>query len=96
MSICVGPQVPQAEMLQKITKLDAVINLELRQDILVLKAISRRTCRNCGEGYNLANIQNGDMVMPPLLPKKEGICDKVRKTHVQTCSQMPTSVHRFV
>jgi adenylate kinase len=26
--------------------------------------------------YNLANIQNGDMVMPPLLPKKEGICDK--------------------
>ena len=69
--------VPQAEMLDKLIKLDGVIDLVLRQDILVLKACSRRVCRACGEGYNLANIQNGDMVMPPLLPKKEGICDKV-------------------
>ena len=69
--------VPQAQMLDKLIKLDGVIDLVLRQDILVLKACSRRVCRACGEGYNLANIQNGDMVMPPLLPKKEGICDKV-------------------
>ena len=69
--------VPQAEMLGKITRLDAVIDLALRQDILVLKACSRRVCKSCGEGYNLANIKNGDMVMPPLLPKKEGVCDKV-------------------
>ena len=69
--------VPQAEMLGKITRLDADIDLALRQDILVLKACSRRVCKSCGEGYNLANIKNGDMVMPPLLPKKEGVCDKV-------------------
>lgn len=30
-----------------------------------------------GKGYNIANIMDGDIEMPPLLPQKEGICDEV-------------------
>lgn len=64
-------------MLWKISFLDAVINLELPQNILIEKAVARRTCQDCGEGYNLADIRIGSIEMPPLLPKKEGTCDKV-------------------
>ena len=67
----------QAEKLAQITKLDFVLNLELPQEILVQKACARRACADCGEGYNLANIQNGELNMPPLLPKVDGKCDKV-------------------
>ncbi len=70
-------RVSQAQALSRITPLDLVLNIDLREDILVLKAISRRVCSGCGKGYNVADIQNGDIRMPPLLPKKAGICDKV-------------------
>jgi len=66
----------QAELLRSIVGLDMVLNIDLREDVLVQKAISRRVCRNCGKGYNIANIQLGEIKMPPLLPKKDGICDK--------------------
>ena len=66
----------QAEMLGKTTPLDAVININLREDILVRKIAARRVCRNCGEIYNVADIREGRIHMPPLLPKREGICDK--------------------
>ncbi len=46
------------------------------QDVLVLKAVSRRVCSGCGKGYNVADIRNGDIQMPPLLPKKPNVCDK--------------------
>ncbi|RHZ34185.1 hypothetical protein DYB31_001831 [Aphanomyces astaci] len=33
-------------------------------------------CASCGTGYNVANINRGEYVMPPLLPKVDGVCDK--------------------
>jgi adenylate kinase len=68
--------IPQAEALDLITKIDRVVNITLREDIIVRKIAARRICRNCGEIYNVADIREGDLVMPPLLPEKEGICDK--------------------
>lgn len=68
--------VVQAQRLNEFTSLTAVINLNLDESVLIQKAVSRRVCKSCGAGYNLANIQRGDINMPPLLPKKEGICDK--------------------
>lgn len=47
-------------------KLDAVINLEVGHDTLMVRLTGRRVCKACGAGYHVAN-------MPP---KVEGVCDK--------------------
>jgi len=66
----------QAKMLEKVTYIDLVINLLLPDDVAVRKNLGRRTCKNCGATYNVEEIKEGDIYMPPLPPKKEGICDK--------------------
>ena len=65
----------QARQLAQHFPLDLVVNLELRQDILLHKITSRRVCSRCGRNYNLADINDGEYVMPPLLPTRAGICD---------------------
>jgi len=55
---------------------DLVINVELRFDILLEKLLGRRTCIGCGNTYNICSIHKEDYEMEPLLPKKEGTCDK--------------------
>jgi adenylate kinase len=68
--------IPQAEMLDRETKIDAVINLFLPEDVLIKKIAARRVCRKCGDLYNVVTINKGKIHMPPMLPKVEGICDK--------------------
>lgn len=71
------PRTPeQAEALEGITKIDMVVNFRQRKDVLIEKISARRTCKKCGEIYNLADIRFDKYRMPPVLPKKEGICDK--------------------
>lgn len=70
-------RVSQADTLAKLHPLSLTVNLALDESILVEKALARRICESCGNGYNLANIQRDGYEMPPLLPKKkEGHCDK--------------------
>jgi len=69
-------RVSQAESLERIQPLDLVLNITLREDVLVEKISSRRVCNQCGANYNIANIQQGEINMPPLLPKVAGVCDK--------------------
>lgn len=66
----------QAKMLEKIIDLDLVINLVLPDDIIIKKNLGRRNCPNHGPLYNIVEINEQGIYMPPLLPKKEGICDK--------------------
>jgi len=66
----------QAEALQRLAPLDLVVNIDLREDVLITKISSRRVCERCGANYNLANIREGEIDMPPLLPKVDGVCDK--------------------
>lgn len=66
----------QAEELNKIVKVDVVLNLVLPEDILIRKITARRVCEKCGDNYNVADINEQGITMPPMLPKKEGICDK--------------------
>ncbi len=68
--------IPQAEALEDITQIDAVVNIQQRDDIIIKKISARRLCRKCGEIYNLAHIKEDGLDMPPVLPEKEGICDK--------------------
>ncbi|XP_020246647.1 probable adenylate kinase 1, chloroplastic [Asparagus officinalis] len=64
----------QAEILDGVTEIDLVINLKLREDVLLEKCLGRRICSQCGGNFNIANInikgENGrpDLSMAPLLP----------------------------
>ena len=54
------------EMLEKLKlKLDAVLNVEIDDKILIDRIVGRRTCSVCKEGYHMTNKK----------PKVEGICD---------------------
>jgi adenylate kinase len=68
--------IEQAEALGKITDIDVVVNLNLRDEILVKKISARRVCRKCGNIYNVVHIKEEGIDMPPLLPKVEGVCDR--------------------
>jgi adenylate kinase len=64
----------QAEELDKILKeknisLSAVINLDVKEEVVIRRLTSRRVCSNCGAIYNL-------ITMPP---KIENICDRCGK-----------------
>jgi len=72
--------VAQAKFLEALTKIDAVINLHIPEDVLIEKLSARRTCKKCGENYNAASIDK--MIggvrykFPNVGSKVEGICDK--------------------
>ncbi|MGQ9595841.1 MAG: adenylate kinase [Thermoproteota archaeon] len=56
----------QAEFLDKLTKMDFVINLNVPDEVLVRRLSSRLVCRKCGAIYNILTLK----------PKVEGVCDK--------------------
>ncbi len=71
--------IPQAEELEKITKIDVVLLLNIPDDILLEKLTARRVCSNCGAIYNVADIQrtiNGIAYdLPAMGTKNDGVCD---------------------
>jgi len=68
--------VAQLEKYEKKFPTHLVVNITLKDDILLEKLMGRRTCEGCGKGYNICNIQRDGYNMDPLLPKKDGVCDK--------------------
>lgn len=71
--------IAQAEALDRITSIDLVINLKMPDEVIVEKILARRTCGNCGNIYNVADIWFGPKKkyhMPPVSPKVAGICDR--------------------
>lgn len=73
---------PQAKALERIAKIDAIINIIAPDEILIEKISARRICKNtkCDGNYNIADIRKTidgiDYILPPILPGKEGTCDK--------------------
>lgn len=69
----------QARALDKLIRVDLVINLVAHEEILVTKLSARRICAQCGEIYNLANINKVidglRYDMPSILPHITGVCD---------------------
>lgn len=55
---------------------DIVVNISLNLKVLVEKIIGRRVCNGCGKNYNVCCIKSDGYDMDPLLPEKEGVCDK--------------------
>jgi adenylate kinase len=56
----------QAEALNKISKIDLVINLNVPDEIIIKRLSNRLTCKKCGTIYNKLTLK----------PKKDNICDK--------------------
>jgi adenylate kinase len=56
----------QAEALDRVVKIDAVIRLTVPDWIIVERLSTRRICKDCGEVYNVRLLK----------PKREGVCDK--------------------
>jgi adenylate kinase len=68
-------------------KIDAVLNLKIHEIILIMKLSARRICDNCGEIYNIINVQETldgmEYNLPAMPPKTSGICDKCGGTLIQ-------------
>lgn len=92
--------VPQAKTLEKIVKIDAVINILAHKEILIEKASARRICKNpeCDGNYNIADIHKVidgvEYILPPLLPKKDFICDKCGSELYQKEDDKPEIIKR--
>ena len=58
--------IPQAEALEKIQKLDAVVNFAIDDDLVLERLSGREICKNCGAIYHVKNMPT----------KVKGVCDK--------------------
>jgi adenylate kinase len=61
--------VQQAKDLDAAQTVSRVLNITLPESVLMAKLLGRRVCGDCGKNYNVAAIHEGDLDMPPLLPK---------------------------
>jgi len=90
--------VKQAEALEKITKIDAIIKINAHEEILVEKISGRRICSNpsCDGNYNIADIHKTiggiEYILPPLLPKEDMKCDKCGSLLIQRDDDRPEVV----
>ena len=48
--------VEQAEALEKFTKIDAVVNINIDFSLLMARLCGRRVCKNCGESYHVSTL----------------------------------------
>ena len=46
----------QAEALEKFTKIDAVVNINIDFSLLMARLCGRRVCKNCGESYHVSTL----------------------------------------
>ncbi len=46
----------QAESLEKFTKIDAVVNINIDFSLLMARLCGRRVCKNCGESYHVSTL----------------------------------------
>ncbi|MEM4259757.1 MAG: adenylate kinase [Candidatus Woesearchaeota archaeon] len=76
--------IEQAKFLDKIAKIDFVIDLELSEEEAINRIASRRLCSKCGESYNVISIK----------PKVKGICDKCEGKLLQREDDKPEAIKK--
>jgi adenylate kinase len=72
----------QIEFLEKITKIDAVINLVVPEWVIIERLSSRRSCKKCGAIYNTRFLK----------PKTESVCDKCEGELFQRDDDKPEAI----
>lgn len=75
---------PQAAALEKITKIDVVINLVVPEWVLLARLATRVQCAKCGEIFNIRTLP----------PKKPGICDKCGGSLIQREDDKPEAIKK--
>jgi adenylate kinase len=87
--------VPQAKALEN-EKIDVIINLIVPDEILIAKCVARRICKDCGDIYNVLNldktIQEVRYIVPSMSPKVEGKCDKCGGDLIQRIDDNPKMI----
>eukprot|EP00741_Cyanophora_paradoxa_P015767 tig00020904_g15222.t1 len=68
-------KVSQARFLDQRIPIDAAVEFILNEEVIMAKIAGRRVCPSCGNNYNVAHVKLAGMDMPPMLPKREGLCD---------------------
>lgn len=68
-----------------VLKIDHVINLRQPFEVITEKLSQRRSCADCGKGYNFCDIDMAGIRMTPLAPKVEGVCDDCGSTKAFLC-----------
>ena len=74
----------QAEAPDEITSLDAVINLEVPDSVIIDRLSTRRVCKRCGAIFNVKYLK----------PKKPGVCDVCGGPLYQREDDMPDVIRR--
>jgi|SRR3989339_925566 len=74
----------QAESLEKIVKIDLVLNFKADKEIIISRLSGRRVCKNCKWIYHIINIP----------PKKEGKCDRCPGELFHRPDDMPETISR--
>lgn len=75
--------VAQAEEFEKMGgNIDAVIEIDITDDVIIRRMANRRVCEKCGAPYNLVGFP----------PKKEGICDKCGANLISRADDAPETV----
>jgi adenylate kinase len=87
--------VPQAKALEN-EQIDVIINLVVPDEILIAKCVARRICRDCGDIYNILNldktIDDVQYIVPAMRPKVEGKCDKCGGALIQRVDDNPEMI----
>ncbi|MBE7094026.1 MAG: adenylate kinase [Clostridiales bacterium] len=52
--------IPQAEMLDGIEQIDAVINIDVDMSLLMDRLCGRRVCKSCGESYHVSRLNGSN------------------------------------
>ncbi|MBU5682424.1 MAG: nucleoside monophosphate kinase [Candidatus Aenigmatarchaeota archaeon] len=90
--------VNQAEWLINYIKIDAIIKINVHDEILIEKISGRRVCSNpnCDGNYNITDIDKVidgiHYKLPSLLPKNDMICDKCGSKLIQRDDDRPEIV----
>ena len=77
-------------------KIDVIITLIVPDEILIAKCVARRICKDCGDIYNVLNlnrtIEDVRYVVPSMSPKVEGECDKCGGELIQRLDDNPKMI----
>lgn len=74
--------IPQAEALEKIAKMDAIVNMSVPESVIMDRIVYRVACEKCGAVFNTRVLK----------PKKEGICDDCGHELKGRADQTPEAV----
>lgn len=78
--------IPQAELLSSLVPEVAVVNFQIKDEIVIKRLSTRRVCKSCGANYNVLTLP----------PKKEDVCDKCGGEIIQRDDDKQESIlHRM-